>query len=279
MVVWSVMLPITQVSSDLLRWNALGFFATPEDTVESYTARALSWTSQALKENTQEARNVVRSCYDIDPSWVTVIFSKKELFPWEAGCMWYDDKPLIQLHSRFEKKKKYLLFYDRDEILAHEYVHAARSPLHSKSFEEFFAYFVSLQFGRGPLRLLRAFFGPLFEHPREPLLLIIGLLSALLGTFAQMWFFEEISILPIAIALAIATSFFFGRLSLRWYRLYTCKRHFGPQALPLMVRLLDDEIELFSRLSTQEVMAYIHEKRQTNFRWQLLFETYLLQIK
>src|SRR5262245_29692083 len=124
------MSPIIQANSDILYWNSLGLFAKPEDSIASYTERVNALLGLAPQEETREARVLVQSCYDIDPFWVHVMFSNKNLLPWEAGCTWWggelNERPLIQLHSSFEKKKKYLNLYDRDEILAHEYVHAVR---------------------------------------------------------------------------------------------------------------------------------------------------------
>jgi hypothetical protein len=276
------MSPITQVSSDILRWNRLGLFAVPEDSAESYTERACFLLGSTPQEETQEARTLVQHCYDIDPFWVSIVFSKKNLLPWEAGCTWWSEElaesPLIQLHSFFEKKKRYLGLYDRDEVLAHEYVHAVRGPLASDRFEEFFAYFTSIQSGQGLFRLFRFFFGPLFENPREPIIFVGALLVAFLGIFIQLLFFDESVLWPLGALVGLLTAFFFGRLCLRWRCWYSCRRQLesiiGDKALAVMIRLCDDEVLLFGQLSPEKIINWIEEQRKTNFRWQLLFQAY-----
>ena len=126
------MSPITQVSSEVfsrfVEWDSLGFFAIPGDSAQSYSERVGSLLKTATGEETEAVRSVVKTCYGVDPSWVDVVFSNEDLFPWEAGCTWYsctwyseiiDEAPLIQLRSAFCNKKTYLGLYDRDEILAH----------------------------------------------------------------------------------------------------------------------------------------------------------------
>lgn len=243
----------------------------------------------AQEERFQEARNLVKSCYDADPVWVKVVFSERGLRPWEAGCAWIPvgipcnneesvEWPEIQLHPFFEKKKRYWGLYDRDEVLAHEYVHAIRSPLASDQFEEFFAYFMSVQSEPSLLKRIRLFLGPIFESPREPFILIGGLLVMILGLFAQILLFDETPLWPF-IALPMAISFFlFGKLSLRWCFWCRCKRHLeeavGEKALAVMVRLSDEEVKLFGRLSPEKIVDFVEKRKETDFRWQLLFQAY-----
>lgn len=274
------MSPITQTRSTLLDLNAQGLFIAPGETEERYIERAGRLVKVAPAEGTEVARAVVKECYEADPSWVEVVFSDKGLALWEGGCMWHADgePPQIQLRSAFQKKKRFLLLYDRDEILAHEYVHAMRSPLDSTTFEEFFAYYTSLYFGHGWLRYLRAFLGPLFQGPREPLFLIVSLTGLNVLLAAQMCFLDDSFFGAVLGLIAAIPLFFMGRLAMRWRLLYRCKRRLeavvGGHALALMVRLSDEEIMLFGRLTALQLKAWIAEKKERFFRWELYSKMY-----
>lgn len=271
------MSPITQIRSTLLDWSAQGLFVAPDDSLERYVERAHLLLKASGAQGTEAARAIVRACYEADPLWVEVIFSDKDLALWEAGCTWCgvrcDEPPQIHLRSAFEKKKRFLWLYDRDEILAHEYVHAIRSPLDSTVFEEFFAYYTSIYSGRGYVHYFRALLGPLFGHPREPLFLIASLGALNLLLLLQMWFFDDAFFWE-AVSLIVAIPLLFvGRLALRWRSLYRCKKRLeamvGGRALALMVRLTDEEILLFSKLSVAQIKAWIAEKMESSFRWEL----------
>ncbi|MBS0656141.1 MAG: hypothetical protein JSR46_10215 [Verrucomicrobia bacterium] len=250
------MSPITQTRS---RWYSLGIFQGPEETLESYERRAHLLASREPSPGTEAARAIVQACYEADPLWVEVLFSDEGLQPWEAGCTWYssdhDQLPQIQLRRALQRKKRYLWLYDRDEILAHEYVHAMRAPLNSTLFEEFFAYFTSQYAGKSYVHYFRAFVGPVFAHPREPFILIAAVMGIVLLLVTEYSFWG-------AATLMIATPLFFlGRLILRWRTWYRCKRRIdeaaGQHALALMARLSDEEIVRLSHMSQAEAREWL----------------------
>ncbi len=99
-------------------------------------------------------------------SSVQINYSNKGLRFWEAGCTWSDGS--IQLRKVFEKKRVWLL-YSRDEIIAHEQVHAKRLHLEEPVFEEILAY-------RTSKSRFRRYWGPIFRTPKESLLFALTLL-------------------------------------------------------------------------------------------------------
>ena len=113
---------------------------------------------------------------DFDLDHVDISFSNKGLWPWEGGCLWEKDgeKPLIQLRKVFLKKERYLWFYTRSEILAHEAVHAKRLGYKEPIFEEILAYQTS------PNRF-RRFFGPMFRSSKETIFFILASFMAFLS--------------------------------------------------------------------------------------------------
>ncbi len=241
------MSPITQAHSDA---NRQGVIPLPTDTGESYLARVKASFPVAIPK----ALNV----YDLEPAWVSIEYSNKDIMPWEAACTWYsdsaDEPPVIQMRSSFENKNVYLGIYGKEEILAHEYVHAVRHALHSTYFEEIFAYYLSPS-------IFRRLLGPLFEKPWESSLLLLLLLIS-------PW-----SIWPAILFLG----YLLLRLSYRWWQWLSCKRKLSKllgsqKSLYLMVRLLDEEIILFSHMKPETISLWIEEQR--SFRWQLLQKSY-----
>lgn len=273
------MLPTTEISSSFLAHNRLGVIPLPEESADDFLKRI-----NALEFSYTEPVEQIAHLYDIAPSWVPVEYSNKGLRLWEAGCTWYGEDaatlPLIQLAEAFKEKKRYLGLYQKDEVLAHEYVHAVRAGLGSMAFEELFSYLVSFSFAKGGVsRLIHGFrvlFGPVFERTWEPLLLIsLILLVILLQVVLEPVI--ALATIPIGVATIGLGLFFLGRLCLRWWQWLLCKRHLdrllARSSLPLMVRLTDEEIVLFSQLQPAEIAEWIIEQGP-NFRWQLLKKAY-----
>ncbi len=243
------MSPITQAHFDL---NRQGMIPLPEDSPESYLARC------SLPKDSLPLPKIL-SIYDLAPTWVDVEYANEGLMPWEAACTWYSDTveelPVIQMRRVFQQKICYLGIYQKEDILAHEYVHAARYGLHSVAFEEIFAYYLSTS-------IFRRVVGPLFEKPWESSLLLLLLL-------VSPW-----TIWPVFLFLG----YLGARLSYRWCQWLRCKKRLEAlmgerMPLALMVRLTDEEIIRFSSATLAEIKEWIEE--QKSFRWQLLKKSYL----
>lgn len=250
------MSPITQPSFD-----EKGLFLAPQDTQESYNERCLAYYSD--REGNEQARERVKQLYNFDPCWVEILYSNKDLRLWEGGCTWLDSPPQIQLRTHFKTHDTLFGIYPKEEILVHEYVHAARAHLHSVRFEECFAYLPSLSRKSGSLR---AFLGPLFQTPQETFFFISTIALFILSLFSDFWPW-------IAGCITLLLLFFFTRLGATWWRFWQCKKNLTPithHPLALMVRLTDDEIELFSTLSSDKINHWITEQKQTNYRLQIL---------
>lgn len=279
------MLPITQVSSSCFDWNRQGFLALPDDTYETYAKRVAKLQAASPCAPTEYPIQI----YDINPSWVSVEYSNEDLRAWEAGCTWFGDSadipPTIQLNSSFEHASTYLGIYNKDEVLSHEYVHAIRAPLGSSAFEEIFAYLLSYTNAKSPFSKLalgfRTALGPLFKETWESLLLVILFALLLLLTIADCVVDSSLlshCMVAMASLSFAAFAYLIIRLAVRWWQWWRCKRHLdslmGASCLPLMVRLVDEEIILFSRQKPQAIQAWI-ASQNANFRWQLLSGAYL----
>jgi len=240
---------------EIIRWESMGFMIRDGESKEHYLGRLANVANLPLQATPEVLRQ-----YGIDPGWVPVFYSNDNLHLWEAACAWQEgDIISIQMRAAFEKQQTYMHFYKKDEILAHEYVHAARFPLQSAKYEEFFAYYLSRFYGSH----FRAFVGPFFTKPADTavfLLLCLMPLAALFfgtNTFLLVPFF--------------AIGFFGLRLTYTWSFFSRCMKKVG---LPLMVRLTDHEIEFFAEASKPEITSWIEAQKASSFRWQVISAYY-----
>lgn len=210
--------------------------------------------------------------FDFAADWVKAFYSKKQLPFWQGAVTWLGYPPLIQLHPNF-KKGSYLKLYQRDEVLAHEAVHAMRLPLASKRFEEHFAYQTSKS-------AWRRWLGPLFHTSKESSLFLLLLLCSVLASYLLIWA-PALTLLKLLIALPwLALAYGLIRLSLEHRTLRTCEKNLrdvirNPQkARALMVRLTDQEIATFAALSSAHILAYALLEQERSLRWRQLFLAY-----
>jgi len=242
--------------NEILAFNARGLVPLAQESEDQYLARCRS-----LKTYPDLCPMLVETLYGCKPDWIEVRNSNSNLSPWEAAATFYDEEDhsvSIQLRRAFLTKKRYLGLYDKEEVLAHEYIHAVRFPLQSEKYEEFFAYYIAAFFGSK----FRAYWGPLFTKPSDALVFT----GAALAPFAA--FFVDVvdPLFFLAIPIGI-TAFFATRLISRWRRWKSCQEKVG---LPLMIRLTDEEIDLFAQLSSSEIKAYAEEQSKVTLRWKLL---------
>lgn len=150
--------------------------------------------------------------FGITIDWMPILYSNKKLPFWEGAATWIDGNglPSIQLREGFQKGS--YLGYQRDEVLAHEAVHAARSTFEEPKFEEALAYMTSKS-------RFRRWLGPLFRRSWESALLIVALF---LGMLTQIW-------IPI-----VLIGYFLMRLIKTHWCLRRCLKKFPPSVVMLM---------------------------------------------
>jgi len=135
------------------------FFSYPPETVDHFLTDR-DW---------ETANQRIEVLYDCVPDWIVAHYSNNQLSFFQGAATWIVRKkglriPLIQLKEKFESGSL-LKLYGRDEVLAHEAVHAVRMQFDEPKFEEIFAYKTSK-------RWWRRWFGPLFQKPWEAYLFI-----------------------------------------------------------------------------------------------------------
>lgn len=256
---------------DLLIFNKRGLFPGPNETEEVFLQRARFTLDYVPKQSPdaliskiewQEPLKKVSSIFGMEPDWAAGYYSDKSLPPWQGAAAWIsdDEPPLIQLKKAF-RKGSYLRIYKRDEVLAHEAVHASRMAFEEPYFEEMFAYKVS----SSPLqRALGALFIRSWEAPALLLLL-----------FACLW--KEFFFVPIAGFAFLTIRLLFLHLVFTFCqkRLKAVIKDPG-QVLAAILRLSDNEIFLFARLSPEKIRQYIG--KQQSFKWLFFRAAYMFDL-
>jgi hypothetical protein len=163
---------------ELIALDKMGFIPGPGESEESFLMR-VGKTQKKFAEGSwipdahwAWVREYLGQLFDVKPLYICAFYSNHRLAPWQGGAAWIDGKALsaIQLRENL-RKGSYLGIYRREEILAHEAVHAARSGFNENRCEEFFAYMTSEKKWR---RIL----GPIVQSPWEVWPFLLG---ALLG--------------------------------------------------------------------------------------------------
>ncbi|MCH9608491.1 MAG: hypothetical protein S4CHLAM45_10680 [Chlamydiales bacterium] len=216
-----------------------GFLCGPNESEETFYKRCkaddLSTFPPSLKE-----------LFAISPNWVPVHYKDSGLRFWEGGCSWIEGTNVeIQLKEQFAHKKTLWKIYSKEEILAHEGVHAARVAFEEPIFEEVLAYQTSKS-------RFRRFFGPFFRSPKETLFFALLLPLSFFSPFFA------IGVVAFGLMRLIKTQATFLLARKKLGKLYGKKN-----ALPIMLHLTDKEIILFAKGS---IKSYV--EKQTSLRWQ-----------
>lgn len=161
--------------AELLQLNARGFIPGPSETEEMFLNRAASVRErfaqgeQIPRAHWDWVRLHLKEIFDFEPECLPVFYSNRSLGFWQGAASWIEDGKLASIQLREALRKGSYWGYRRDEILAHEAVHAARSAFEEPRTEEFFAYMVSEKWWRRAL-------GPMIQRPWEvwPFLLGVG---------------------------------------------------------------------------------------------------------
>jgi len=75
--------------------------------------------------------------FDFSPHFLPVFYSNRSLAPWQGAVSWIENSRIRSIQLREGFRKGSYLGNSREEILAHEFVHAARSAFNDSHFEEF----------------------------------------------------------------------------------------------------------------------------------------------
>lgn len=203
---------------------------------------------------------LAKQLFDIDPDWIEITYENKGLRFWEGGCTWINgDQVTLQLQKVFLNRETYL-GYEREEIIAHEYVHVVRGGFNEPIFEEILAY----QTSSSPFR---RFFGPLFRSSRESLffmlMLTLFLGATLFGIYQLQTFIGVCSLMLGGTLRLIRAQRIFVRARKKISHSVGRER-----ALAVLMRLTDKEIIHFSKINTEEMQLYAQKMSESSLRWQ-----------
>ena len=261
--------------NELRAYNRRGLLPGPEETEEQFLERVRLLESAAAPEHAlsseewKEVHEITERLFDFSVDWVKAFYSDKGLPFWEGAGTWMEKAPQIQIKSSFRKRSR-ISFYRKEEILAHESVHAARMAYHCPRFEEHFAFLTS-RCG------FRKILGPLFRYPWESAVLLLLLLVSLAAQAASFYWPEAFWLNSLMLLPWAAPTFGLLRLTLTRYTLLRCRQNLQPFAqdtLPILVRLTDKEIALFAKSSPQKIQEYIAREKEKSLRWRMLAMIY-----
>ncbi len=151
----------------------------PSESGEQFLARVAKEPQGSFPPELRPALARVASLFDLSPSWIPITYSNRGLRPWHGGVM--DPAGGIQLRAAFQNNERYLGIYSRQELVAHELVHAGRIAFNEPKFEELFAYQVS----NSPLR---RWIGPMVERPWEVWAFLASVLVPLMADYTCLAF-------------------------------------------------------------------------------------------
>lgn len=245
--------------SELFALDKMGFIPGPGEKEEPFLARVAK-TKEQFENGTwipeshwDWVREYLDQLVNVKPLYICAFYSNRRLAPWQGAAAWIESRSLnsIQLREGL-RKGAYLGIYSREEILAHEAVHAVRSGFNENQCEEFFAYMTSEKRWRRVL-------GPILRRPWEawPFLFCasVGVIwpAGYLG--AAFW-----------------AALGFSRLIKQHWRLKRAaakileKTGDARTTRAILFRLTDEEIEKFSKGMNIELFA----QKQNCLRWRVI---------
>jgi len=249
----------------LVELNKRGLIHAPDESDDSFFLRC----RKASLSSSSPASHLARKIFDIDPDWVWMIYDNKGLRFWEGACTWIKrDQFTLQLNKAFKQKESYF-GYSREEVIAHELVHAVRGNFEEPIFEEILAYQASSS-------SFRRFCAPIFRTTKESLIFMVSLAALLVATI-----FESFQKTVLIGFLFLLTG---GLVRLLWAqhtfaktrkKLTKIVQH--EHVLAVMLRLTDREIIRFSKMDTADIATYAKKMAKIQMRWQQIEGTYFSQ--
>ncbi len=229
-------------------------------------------TTKAIpKHHWDWAGKEIEQVYGIYPQDILAFYDNRKLNLWQGGATWIIDSPKCRFSfirlKKILKKRKLLSLYSKEEILAHEAIHAIRCGFSDSPYEELFAYLVSGSF-------FRRIFGPILQKPRDAYIFLLPFAFLPLTPLLPPIYFS----LFLSSTLLLVTLALFRLLFLR-IRFFKCMRTLQKwtksqkQALQLMLAMSGKEITLLSKCRSEEIPKKL-KSMVGSFRWAFSFQRY-----
>ncbi len=244
---------------ELLALHEEGFVPGPGEDEGAFRARI-----EDVKKNFQKGgwipaahwdwvREYLGRIFDVKPLYICAFYSNRSLAPWQGAATWIEGK---RVHSIQLRKGSYWGLYSREEILAHEAVHATRSGFEGDRYEEFFAYMTSEKRWRRVL-------GPLFQRPWEVWPFLVAVVG---GAFWPVCYLGAAGWMGMGFGRLIRHHRRLKRASERIFEAVGEKR----KARAILFRLTDPEIDRLAK------GASLAEVEQDELRWKVIRLAYLM---
>jgi len=267
------------VDLDQLLWlNSRGLIPGPNEGIVDFQKRAEACIAQA--SSFQSSLNNVQELFDIYPDWLSIIYSNRGLLPWEGGCTWISDGKKgfpsiqVQLREAFGRKSRYLGIYDKDELVAHEMIHAARMAFNEPRYEELMAYQTAI-WG------FRRWIGPLINSSAESCIFITAVIISMASAWIGLFFPLNAQWMSVPILFPfVIVSGAFGRLFYRQSKWKRCLKNLyhllqdDCKARAVAFRLTDKEIDGFSIFSPKQITSYAIQESHISLRWKVIWKAY-----
>lgn len=250
------------------------------DLFETFTVKDLNLGNASL----HQAFPLTKQLYGLTPEWIPLLFSDYKLAPWHGGCAWIfqinSDTPtgsFFQLRQAFRASSEYLKIYNRNELIAHELVHAARMVFQELQFEEIMAY-------RSSNSSFRRWMGPIIQSSYESILFLFSILLVFLLETYGIYSLDSTSMQMGLIASLLPIGLFSLALLRLWKRqsqfsrcLHNLEKVIKKEHKPLAmaVRLTDLEIRAFSTLNPEAIQTYFEENCGNSLRLKMIHNIYI----
>jgi hypothetical protein len=249
-----------------------GWIPGPAESEENFFRRVGVARHSSLPQ--KEALQRIAETFHARPEWVDVCVSSRGLCFWEGAATWIGEEAGGTRCCRIQIKDSFLSrLYSREEVIAHEMVHAMRVCFEERRFEEILAY----QTSRNPLR---RYCGPLFAGSKETFLFLLSFFVPWIVWWIEMCldveagsgllFFVPLMVLCWGILRLVRSQRLFAA-ALRQLGKAVCRKG---EALAAVLGLTDAEIALFARGTPEEIRSFAEQQKEKSIRWKQLYLRY-----
>lgn len=235
--------------------------------------------SDIIEEAEFQKVETITEQYSFSVKWAPGFYSKKSVgfLAGAATLISETGLPVFILSSKFKHKTKWLL-YTKEELLAHELSHVARTPLNDKPYEEFFAYKLSKS-------RFRKYLGSFFHSPVDPVIMLLPFLILLAVTLINFSFNTGMDEVYFWISAFIYPAFLFIRNS--YYKHYYKKACNALEKITetnnidsILFRCTAKEIKTFSRYSktaAENIRSLVDSFSENNIRWKIIRKRFIYE--
>lgn len=238
---------------------------------EFYEIEGMKFKSDGLipKHDFLNSMEKNQELYDFSIDWVPGFYQNPSM-GWLFGGCCYTSEPdffsFFQVRETFKLKNKWM-FYNRDELVAHELCHVARSGIDAKKFEEFFAYKTSpKKFRRG--------FGSALYSTIDTYMILIASISLPVIQYLRLNQLIDVPFWPFLTFLSLLIGNFVRRYFSLKNNFEKAKKKlepfFGCKGQSVLFRCSDNEIFEIAKLSKEKLSEKVSELTKNDLRWQII---------